>query len=261
MAEARKWRSWAKRLTWAAVVLSIGAVVAALIAAVGSGQEWWHFRSGFFVLRIAFYAAAAGGVIALAAMYVARRAEPKLVFVNLFALVVALAFLLYLGNLVRTARSVVPLHDITTNLDDYPRFYRLTVRDDNLANLPTQGRRELEALEPRERWKAIHREAYPDLRTIRVPWNEAETVRRAEALARERGWEIVTVDLEEGVVEAVDTSRFFRFKDNVIVRVRPVSEGGASMVDMRSISRVGTSDVGANARRIRSFLADLRESR
>ena len=105
------------------------------------------------------------------------------------------------------------------------------------------------------------REGYPDLTTIRVPWTVAETVQRAAQLARERGWELVTVDTGQGVVEAVDTSRFFRFKDNVVVRVRPVTGGGAgSMVDMRSISRVGVSDVGVNARRIRSFLEDLQES-
>ncbi|HEV2866129.1 MAG TPA: DUF1499 domain-containing protein, partial [Allosphingosinicella sp.] len=50
---------------------------------------------------------------------------------------------------------------------------------------------------------------------------------------------------------------FFRFRDNVVVRVRPDSDGSGSVVDMRSISRVGVSDVGVNARRVRAFLADL----
>jgi len=60
-----------------------------------------------------------------------------------------------------------------------------------------------------------------------------------------------------GIVEAVDTSFFFRFKDNVVVRVRPVTDTAGSVVDMRSVSRVGVSDVGVNARRVRRFLADL----
>jgi uncharacterized protein (DUF1499 family) len=90
-----------------------------------------------------------------------------------------------------------------------------------------------------------------------VPWTRDETLARARALAEQRGWEIVTTDPQAGVLEAVDTSFFFRFKDNIVVRVRPTYENTGSIVDMRSISRVGVSDVGVNARRVRSFLADL----
>jgi uncharacterized protein (DUF1499 family) len=81
-------------------------------------------------------------------------------------------------------------------------------------------------------------------------------VRRAAALARERGWDLALVDEAAGIVEATATSRFFRFKDDVVLRVRP-APGGGSLVDMRSISRVGVSDVGVNAKRVRAFLADL----
>jgi uncharacterized protein (DUF1499 family) len=58
------------------------------------------------------------------------------------------------------------------------------------------------------------------------------------------------------VLEATETTFFFRFKDDVVVRARP-APGGGSLVDMRSISRVGGSDVGLNAKRVRAFLADL----
>jgi len=83
-------------------------------------------------------------------------------------------------------------------------------------------------------------------------------VRRAEALARDRGWVVANVDARAGIVEATATTLFFRFKDDVVVRVRPdPARPGGSVVDMRSISRVGGSDVGVNAARIRAFLADL----
>lgn len=258
MAEARKWRSWGRRLTWAAAVLAFGAIAAALIAAVGSGQEWWHFRAGIRALRYTFYAAGAGALVDLVAMFTRRRGGAGVGLANIVSLLAALGFMAYLGNLYLTAQRVPPIHDVTTNLDDYPRFYRLRVRDDNLKTVPVPGRPDLEPLPPRERWRALHRQAYGDLQTVRVPWPVAETVQRAAELARERGWEIVTVDTMQGILEAVDTSRFFRFKDNIIVRVRPITGGGqGSMVDMRSISRVGVSDIGVNARRIRSFLADL----
>ena len=257
MVEALRKRRWAGRLTAVAAILCFGSVAVALIAAIGTGRGAWDYRSGLSLLRYAFFAGIFGVVIAIVAAFVARRAKPKLALVNVLAIIVAGAFVAFVANQVRIARSVPAIHDISTNLDDWPRFYRLTVRADNLEHIPDLGRPELAALPPRERWKAIHREYYGDIATIRVPWTPAETVARARALAEGRGWEIVTADPEQGIMEAVDTSFFFRFKDNVVVRVRPESDGSGSIVDMRSISRVGVSDVGVNARRVRRFLADL----
>jgi uncharacterized protein (DUF1499 family) len=256
--EALRKKSWASRLTLIAAILCFGAVVVALVAAIGSGRGAWDFRVGFKVLEYALYAGVAGIVIALAAIFFARRVRPRLVLLNIFAIIVAGAFVLYLGNQIRIARTMPPIHDVATNVDDYPRFYRLTVREDNLARIPDMGRREWAALPARERWKAIHREYYGDIAPIRVPWTVEETITRARRLAEERDWEIVTFDPANGILEAVDTSFFFRFKDNIVVRARPMSEGGGAIVDMRSISRVGVSDVGVNARRVRDFLADLR---
>ena len=178
---------------------------------------------------------ALGVAIAIVAAFLARRAKPKLVLVNLVAILVAGGFLAFVGNQIWIARSVPPIHDISTNLEDWPRFYRLTVRDDNLESVPDMGRDDLRALPPRERWKAIHRESYGDIATIRVPWSVEETVARARALAEERGWEIVTADPQRGIVEAVDTSFFFRFKDNIVVRARPVTDrNGRSSTCVRS---------------------------
>ena len=255
MADSR--RDWTRRVTWAALLLGVGAVVAALVAAIGSATELWGFRAGLASLRYLFWAAAAGAALGLIGLVMARR-RPKLMLANLVALVVAVGFVLYLGNLVRTAKSVPAIHDVATDLDDLPQFARLQVRADNLEKIPDEGKAELKALPPEERWKAVHRAHYGDLRTVRVTTPPAETVRRAAALARDRGWEIALVDEAGGRIEATETSRFFRFKDDVVVRVRP-APGGGSLVDMRSISRVGGSDVGMNAKRVRSFLADLRK--
>jgi uncharacterized protein (DUF1499 family) len=91
-----------------------------------------------------------------------------------------------------------------------------------------------------------------------VPAGVAQTTDRAASLARSRGWAIAKVDRNAGIVEATATSRFFRFKDDVVVRVRPdPASPGSSLVDIRSISRVGGSDIGMNAKRIRAFVADL----
>jgi hypothetical protein len=260
MAEAVRQGGWAPRLTTLALILSVGGVAAALVAAVGSGQEAWPFRTGFTILRYAFFAAIAGGLLALIGLFVARRRRSaKLSALNLVALVIGLGFVLYLGAQIRTARTVPAIHDVSTNLDDMPQFSVLKVREDNLEKIPDNDDPRLKAMDPESRWKALHRQAYSSLRTVRVPWPVAETVQRAERLARERGWEIAKADPKAGLVEATDTTRFFRFKDDVVVRVRPDPSGG-SLVDMRSISRVGGSDVGVNAKRVRAFLADLQQS-
>ena len=257
MAESVRTRSKARIATRVALLLSLGAVAAALIAAIGTASGVWNFRSGLGALRYCFFAAAGGALVALIALYLARRErQSRLVWANAIALVAALGFLLYLGAKVRTARSVPAIHDISTNLDDVPQFSRLQVRADNLEKVPDLDKPELKAMEPEARWKAVHRSAYGDIHTVHLPTSVADSINRAEALARDRGWAIARSDPAAGILEATETSFFFRFKDDVVVRARPAPEGG-SQVDMRSISRVGSSDVGVNAKRVRAFLTDL----
>lgn len=248
-------RDWGRIVTRLALVLGLGSVAAALAGGLGAGHGLWHFRIGFAVLKYAFFAAAAGAVLGLVGLVLTRR-RGRAMLGNLLALVVALGFLLYVGNLVRMAKAVPAIHDVATDLDDVPQFTRLSVRTDNLDKIPDEGRPELAALAPEARWKAVHRLHYGDLRTVRLQGDVAATVRRAAALARERGWAVVEADTAAGRMEATATSRFFRFKDDVVLRARP-APGGGTLVDMRSVSRVGQSDLGVNARRLRDFLTDL----
>jgi uncharacterized protein (DUF1499 family) len=253
-------RIWQPRLGWTALLLSGGAVTAALIAAWGSGQGWWQFRPAFAILRYAFFAAIAGVLLALVALILGRGGRGS-IRPGLVALVLGGAFVAYLGSQIVTARSVPAIHDISTDLETLPQFRALQVRPDNLENIPDQGDPELAALPPEERWKALHRQAYADVQPISVPWGVAETIQRAQVVAEKNGWEIAHVDPRAGRLEATDTTRFFRFKDDVVIRARPDPENpNRTRVDMRSISRVGGSDVGVNAERIRQFLEDLRQS-
>lgn len=253
---------WPTRLSWLALILAFGAVAAALTGALGTGQGLWPFRTGFTFLRYALFAAAAGAVLALAAMIAERRSRRRgLMGRNIAALAIAGAFLGYLGSQIATARSVPAIHDISTDLDDLPEFRALPVRADNLENMPGEDDPELAGMSPEQRWKALHRRAYGDLKPISVPWSVTETLQKARVVAEKNGWEIAHVDPQRGQIEATDTSFFFRFKDDVVIRARPHPEQeGRTLVDMRSISRVGLSDVGVNAKRIREFLKDLRQS-
>ena len=98
--------------------------------------------------------------------------------------------------------------------------------------------------------------AYPDIKSLVVKSSPADTMQKAIDAARSMGWEIVASDAPAGRIEATDTTTWFGFKDDIIVRVRPEASGG-SRVDVRSVSRLGESDVGANAKRVRKYLAKL----
>jgi hypothetical protein len=97
---------------------------------------------------------------------------------------------------------------------------------------------------------------YPDLHPLELALPPKEAFARAAEIARDNGWEIAALDEGAGRIEAVVTTRWFGFKDDVVIRVSPA--GAGSLVDMRSKSRVGRSDVGTNARRITEFLGRMR---
>jgi uncharacterized protein (DUF1499 family) len=96
------------------------------------------------------------------------------------------------------------------------------------------------------------REGYPDLAPVTLSLPPEQAFDRALTVAQDDGWEIVTADRTAGRIEATDTTFWFGFKDDVVVRLTPWGTG--TRVDVRSVSRVGRSDVGTNARRITSFL-------
>ena len=171
------------------------------------------------------------------------------------AFLLGLVFAVYLGNFALVASSVPAIHDITTDLADPPAFKQLPLRADDFADIPETKRPGWAALSPYDRWKAIHADAYPDLRPVTLPMPPAQAMTKVEAVAKASGWRIAVVDARNGRLEATATTRFFKFKDDVVVRVRAAP--GGSVVDMRSVSRVGLSDLGTNAERIREFLKDL----
>lgn len=238
--------------------LGLGSILIALVGALGSGWGLWDFRFGFQLLMIAFGAALlallGGFVVGWWAKRKGRVAARPLRWAGM-ALGGALA--VWLLSFAYTARSVPAIHDISTDLADPPQFRMLAVRADNLDQIPGEDDPEMKGMNPLQRWAAIHGKAYGDIRSVRIAMPVAEVIAKAERLAKVRGWEIAVSDPIEGRLEATETTRFFRFKDDVVIRVRPTEDGTGSIVDMRSISRVGISDLGVNAKRVRSFIADL----
>ena len=157
-----------------------------------------------------------------------------------------LAFLLVFaaGN-----ADVPTIHDITTNIDDPPSFSD-SLREQreavNGVDYPDGGADVPEA----------QRTAYPDLAPIELDAAPGPAFERARRTAEGLGWTITQVDPKRGTLEAYDVTRIFGFIDDVAIRVRPWGTG--SVIDVRSSSRVGTGDIGANAERIRAFRDALR---
>ena len=162
---------------------------------------------------------------------------------------VAVALLAVPALQLLSAFGAPPIHDITTDTADPPPFVAaLPLRAAaNAMNPPEYGGAEVAAQQ---------HQAFPDIQPLVMNMPPQQAVERVLDEVREFGWDISAAEPAEGRIEAVDTTLFFGFKDDVVIRLRPV-EGG-TRVDVRSTSRVGLGDAGTNAKRIRRLLAALR---
>lgn len=140
------------------------------------------------------------------------------------------------------ARTLPVINDITTDPADPPQF---SAAQKIAANV---GR---DLSYPGESTATLQRQGYPDLAPIAVAEPPEEMRITAEGVAQQLGWEITYRDAGAGIFEAVQVTSIFRFVDDIVVRVRP--SNGGSIIDVRSKSRDGRGDMGANAARIRAF--------
>jgi hypothetical protein len=228
-----------------ALLLSLLAALLLLAAGPGTRMELWEFRTGFVLMRWAALIGLAGAALALVMLIVPRTRRNARAGL-LVALVLGLGVAFVPWNGMRQARAVPPIHDITTDTRRPPEFVAILPLRAEAANPATYGGPEL---------AQAQLAAYPDLRAHRIDDAPAQAFERALQTARAMGWEIVAADPATGRIEATDTTFWFGFKDDVVIRVE--ADGTGSRIDMRSVSRVGKSDVGTNARRIRAYLQAL----
>lgn len=160
-----------------------------------------------------------------------------------------LSFLVVMPMLmtVMAGAGVPRIHDISTDLEHPPEFVAIKA-------LRTAAHNSLDRLEP-DNLAALQKEGYSDLGPVLMGRPFYQVFEQVIRLVKERGWEVAAVSAEDGRIEATDTTLIMGFKDDVVIRVQEV--GSRTLVDMRSASRVGESDLGVNAARIRLFLADL----
>jgi len=221
-----------------------------MLVASGPGTRMglWQWQTGISLVSWAAWTGMIGSAAAL--VLVLMTAVPKWrvrAWVPLVALAYGVIAFVPPLLLLQKAKGVPPIHDITTDTEHPPQFLALLPERRKSPNGFEYGGPQVAAQQAK---------AYPDIKPLVVKTPPAQTLQKAIDAARSLGWEIVSSDAPGGRIEATDTSMWFGFKDDVVVRVLPDPSGG-SRVDVRSVSRVGKSDIGANAKRVREFLAKL----
>lgn len=229
------------------IALGVAGAAVALLGAAGPAYRMGaSLPTAFTLLRWGAYTGAAAALLAVAAAVMAyRQTRRRDLTLAVAALAIAVIAVWIPYSWQRRAASVPPIHDITTDLENPPTFEAVVPLRADAPN----------SLDRPDTLTTQQREGYPDLAPVTLPMAPDQAFDRALAIAQERGWEIVTADKSSGRIEATDTTRFFGFKDDVVIRLTPWGSG--TRVDMRSVSRVGRSDVGTNARRIEDFLGEL----
>jgi hypothetical protein len=230
-----------KLALWAGIFGAVG------IFDPGLGAALAHFgvlepMQGFLLFGLGLLTALIGGLLGLAALYATRagsnRSGRGLALLGVLGAALAIGILAIARQ---PGAGLPPINDISTDLADPPAFASDPSGRGRDMSLPAGFADQIKATP-----------AYQDLQPIRVARPPVDVLREAESTARALGWEVASSDAVSGTIVASETTKLFRFVDDIAIRVRDDGTGG-SVVDVRSKSRDGQGDIGANAARIRRF--------
>jgi uncharacterized protein (DUF1499 family) len=238
MAQATRW--WSKAI----LVGSIVAFILIALGALGTRFGIWPFTIGLLMFAAGALLALIGLLTGLVALIVVLKkgltTERSSVVTGLVLSLVVAGFTL---PRMLTGGEVPAIHNISTDVDDPPKFS---------AVMPLRGDKsnpvEYDAAALAEQQRA----AYPWVKPLETPLPPDQAFDRSMAVLKAMGIDIVDANAANGTIEGTATSFWFGFKDDIVVRIRPMDTG--SRVDLHSVSRVGVGDVGMNAKRIGEFL-------
>ncbi len=233
-------------------VIALTSAIAALILLLASGMGTqlglWHFRTGFALLKYGAFLGIASAIVGSAALVVSSRQRAwKAVIISGVAVAISVTAFAIPYSWKQTAATLPKIHDISTDTANPPRFVAMLPLRKDAPNPPEYGGAEISTKQA---------EGYPDLKTVSLTLSPEQAFGLVLKTAHRMGWRIIAEVPTEGRIEASDTTFWFGFTDDIVIRIR--SEGAGSLLDIRSVSRVGLSDVGANARRIRQFIKRLK---
>ena len=225
--------------------LALSLISAALLLAgpLGSRFGLWSFVIGFLMLALSLLLGLVGASLSLVAGFKTGQWQMAAagIVAGLVVVSVPSAFIL-------SGVGKPPIHDITTDTVNPPPFVAVLPLRAGAPNPPEYAGGAAADQQ---------RRAYPDIAPLVVHLSASAAFDRVDAAVRDLGWELVGSDRTSGRIEATDTTFWFGFKDDVVVRITEDS-GQGSRIDVRSKSRVGVGDLGTNARRVRELLSRLR---
>ncbi|WP_086983463.1 DUF1499 domain-containing protein [Vibrio aphrogenes] len=235
-----------------ALVIAVLCFAIALLMVFGSQLGLWEPIVGFSASRnynntVGYLAV----VVGLFGFFISLKQQQKSgVFKSILAVVLGIGILMpMIVGLLKTPVRYPPIHDITTNLEQPPLFQFLTDDRPGAKNTLVYGGEEI-----------AHQQlkAYPDIKPLISSLAPHAAYRQALEVAEQLNWTLVYQDFEQFHFEATARTAFFNFADDVVVQV--VALEGGSRVDVRSVSRIGRSDRGVNAQRIREFIQQFKEN-
>ena len=224
----------------------------AILAIAGFPLALVGYRLGLFDFSIALQAIAATFMLAVVVFFVALKSnftqakrDPRKVKAARLSLFLCLLVIIALGNQLIVARSVPEIHNISTDVVNPPEF-------DKIAEIRTPQHNalayDIKAL------AVIQKKAYPQVKTLLLDNIDKSTAQaRAVAVVKKLGWQLVAENPTTGIIEATDTSLLWNFKDDIVIRIT-AKHPNSIAIDLRSVSRIGRSDLGKNAQRIKRFL-------
>ena len=260
---ARKW------LNWLTLVVAILAPLTFIVAAIG--YKLGLLSLGLSLLTLTFKVGPllllVSLVLALASFVMAWVVQPRKGFVVAgIAALISVFGGLKIANIRATGAELPIIHDITTDTQNPPVFGEVILAEraaaEGVNSVEYKGKKapvkSADGTYSEKLVSALQTKAYPQIRPLVLSEKQDVVFGRALATAKSMGWKIKEEDVSAGRIDATDTTFWYGFEDDVAIRLR-ASEGGGTIVDVRSLSRVGMSDLGKNAARITEFLEQLAE--
>jgi len=239
-AAARLGRTLSRLALWAGLLCA----VAAALAGPAHRMELVPLNVALQSVRWAATVAIGGAAVALLAVLLTLGASARGRWRRRarWALVINVAVAAWPLYMFYQLQTLPHIHDISTDTANPPAFDAVLPLRRGAKNPP----------EYVPATAAEQRQGYPDIVPLQLPLAPSVAFDNAERAARAMGWQVVASAADKLRIEATDTTLLFGFKDDIVVRVMP--QGSGSVVDVRSLSRVGGSDFGANANRVRAYL-------
>jgi len=228
----------ARPLGFLSILLGVASIALLAVSVWGFRAGGWPWPQAYDLAGWGAWTASTGILAALAGLVVWLRHRNGGAVAVLLGLILSLPVAGLGAAFEIAARTTPPINDISTDTEDPPVFWFTATPSD----YPAQN------AEPQ-------RAAYPEVRPLDLPLPADDAFAAVLALVEARGWDVLAADPAESQIEAIATSRLFAFADEVAIRVTGTDIG--ARIDMRSRSRLGQIDRGANARRIEAFLTDL----